>query len=73
MYQDKSLKTVFTSTFLHEIHLAKAKLSSKGIESFIADEHLNSIIGTAFIEGYKLNVDITDFEEARTILSLYKT
>jgi len=68
-----SLKTVFISTFIHEIHLDKAKLESKGIRSFLADEHLNTIIGTAFIEGYKLNVDYEDFEEARTIFSLYKT
>lgn len=73
MKQEKSLKTVLTSTFLHEIHLAKTKLASKGIKSFIVDENLNSIIGTAFIEGYKLNVDSCNFEEARTILSLYKT
>ena len=73
MIGPKSLRTVLNSTFLHEIHLAKAKLASKGIESFIADENLNSIIGTAFIEGYKLNVDVSDFEKARTILSLYKT
>ncbi len=67
------LKTVFISTFLHEVHLAKAKLESEGIQSFLIDEHLNTIIGTAFIEGYKLNVDAEDFEDARTILSLYKT
>ncbi|NNC70305.1 MAG: hypothetical protein HKN90_05715 [Flavobacteriaceae bacterium] len=68
-----SLKTVFVSTFIHEVHLARTKLASKGIDSFIVDENLNSIIGTAFIEGYKLNVDSADFEQARTILSLYKT
>jgi len=68
-----SLKTVFISTFIHEVHIAKAKLESRGIQSFLVDEHLNTIIGTAFIEGYKLNVDAEDFEEARTILSLYKT
>jgi len=68
-----SLRTVFVSTFLHEVHLARTKLASKGIVSFIVDENLNSIIGTAFIEGYKLNVDSVDYEQARTILSLYKT
>lgn len=73
MHAQKSLKTVFVSTFLHEVHLAKTKLANSGIESYIVDEHLNSIIGTAFIEGYKLNVDLADFEQARTILSLYKT
>lgn len=69
----RSLRTVFVSTFLHEVHLAKTKLASEGINSFIVDENLNSIIGTAFIEGYKLNVDLADYEQARTILSLYKT
>ena len=73
MSTGKGLKTVLTSSFLHEIHLAKTKLASEGIHSFIVDENLNSIIGTAFIEGYKLNVDLTDYEKARTILSLYKT
>ncbi len=69
----QSLKTVFISTFIHEVHLAKSKLESKGIRSFLIDEHLNATIGTAFIEGYKLQVDAKDFEDARTILSLYKT
>ena len=73
MNKDKRLMTVVVSSFIHEIHLAKAKLESKGIRSFIVDENLNSIIGTAFIEGYKLNVSDVDFERARTILSLSKT
>ena len=73
MHNGKQLKTVLVSTFLHEIYLAQSKLASQGIESFIADEHLNSIIGTAFIEGHKLKVEAADFEQARTILNLYKT
>ena len=73
MHSGKQLKTVFVSTFLHEVYLAQTKLANKGIESFIADEHLNSIIGTAFIEGHKLKVNANDFEQARTILNLYKT
>ena len=73
MQKNNHLKTVLVSTFIHEIHLAKAKLENQGIRSFIVDENLNTIIGTAFIEGYKLNVDSDDFEKARTILSLYKT
>jgi len=70
---DKSLKIVFRSTFIHEIHLAKAKLQSKNIKSYIIDEHINYTIGTAFVEDYKLMVDISDFDEALSILSLYKT
>jgi hypothetical protein len=73
MNNDKTLMTVMVSSFLHQIHLAKAKLESKGIRSFIVGENLNSTIGTAFIEGYKLNVSDADFEQARTILSLSKT
>ncbi len=73
MNNDKTLMTVMVSSFLHQIHLAKAKLESKGIRSFIVGENLNSTIGTAFIEGYKLNVSDTDYEQARTILSLSKT
>jgi len=69
----KNLKTVYVSTFIHEVHLARTKLESKEIKSFVIDEHLNSIIGTAFIEGYKLNVATDNYEQARTILSLYKT
>jgi len=73
MTNSRSLKTVLVTSFIHEIHLAKAKLESVGIRSFIVDENLNSTIGTAFIEGYKLNVDVDDFEKSRTILSLGKT
>jgi len=61
------------STFIHQIHLAKSKLESKGIKSYIADEHITYTIGTAFIEGYKLMINDTDFQEAHTILSLHKT
>lgn len=70
---NKTLKTVLVTSFIHEIQLAKAKLESVGIRSFIVGENLNSTIGTSFVEGYKLNVSDTDFEEARTILSLSKT
>ena len=73
MNNDKTLMTVMVSSFIHQILLAKAKLESKGIRSFIVGENLNSIIGTAFIEGYKLNVSDTDYEQARSILSLSKT
>lgn len=69
----KKLKIVLRSTFIHQIHLAKAKLESMGIKSYIVDEHITYTIGTAFIEDYKLLVNDTDFQEAHTILSLHKT
>jgi hypothetical protein len=71
--QNKNLKIVLRSTFIHEIHLAKAKLENDGIKSYMIDEHLTYTIGTAFIEEYKLMVNEADFEKAHTILSLYKT
>ncbi|MCB0473256.1 MAG: DUF2007 domain-containing protein [Flavobacteriaceae bacterium] len=67
------LRIVFRSHLIHEIYIAKAKLENYAIKSFLADEHLNYTIGTAFIEEYKLMVADSDYERARTLLSLYKT
>lgn len=67
-----SLVTIYTSSFSHEVYLAKNKLELNNIESYVFDDNLNSIIGTAFVESYKLKVKVKDFEEAKTILSLYK-
>lgn len=55
------------------MHIAKAKLESEGIKSYLIDENITYTIGTAFIEEYKLMVNEEDYEKARTILSLYKT
>ena len=63
-----TLVTVLTASFIHEIHIAKTLLSGYGIQSFVFDENLNSIIGTAFVEGYKLKVNGADFEKAKEIL-----
>ena len=74
MKTDKnSLKTVLISSFTHEIYLAKNKLELQDIDSFVFDDNLNSIIGTSFVEGYKLKVKTKEFEMAKTILSLSKT
>jgi len=69
----KKLKVVLRSTFIHQIHLAKAKLESNRIKSYLVDEHISYTIGTSFIEDYKLMVNDTDFHEVHTILSLHKT
>lgn len=63
-----SLVTVLNSSLIHELHIAQTLLSSYGINSFIFDENLNSIIGTAFVEGYRLKVSSSDFEKASEIL-----
>ncbi|MCF6214310.1 MAG: hypothetical protein L3J45_09845 [Flavobacteriaceae bacterium] len=71
-FDKNSLITVYTSSFSHEIYLAKNKLELEGIESFVFDDNLTSTIGTAFIEEYKLKVRSKNFEETKTILSLHK-
>lgn len=64
----KQLTTILTTHLMHQIHIAKAKLEEEGIESYIIDEHIDTIVGTAFIEGYKLEVDINHKEKALEIL-----
>ena len=63
-----SLITILRSSYIHEIQIAKTLLSSYEITSYIFDEHLNLIIGTAFTEGYKLKVSELDFQRAQKIL-----
>ena len=59
--------------YIHQIHLAKAKLQSKEIKSYIVNKQDTCTIATAFLEDYKLVGNIVDFDKARTILNLYKT
>lgn len=66
--QQNTLVTVLTASLIHEIHIAKTLLNSRGINSFIIDENIATSIGTAFVEGYKLKVDSSDFEEAKKTL-----
>lgn len=62
------LITIFNAQFLHEIQIAQSKLELEGIQSFIIDENITSTIGTAFIEGYRLQVDISDVEKSKPII-----
>ncbi len=64
----ETLVTVFSAGLMHEIHIAKSLLARHGIPSFIFDEHLKTIIGTAIVEGYKLKVNSKFFKQAREIL-----
>ena len=66
--QFSDLKTVLTSSFSHEIYIAKSLLENQGISCFVFDDNLNNIIGTAFVEGYKLKVNSLDFEQAEAVL-----
>lgn len=64
-----TLVTLLTASLIHEIHIAKTLLANHGIESYIIDENIASTIGTAFVEGYKLEVDKADLEQAKKILA----
>ena len=64
-----NLVTVLTASLIHQIHIAKTLLASKGIESYLIDENITTTIGTAFVEGYKLEVDSSDLERAKQILA----
>ncbi len=64
-----TLVTLLTASLIHEIHIAKTLLASQDIESYIIDENIASTIGTAFVEGYKLEVDKADLEQAKKILA----
>ena len=64
-----SLVPVLTASLIHEIHIAKTLLASRGIESYIFDENIATSIGTAFVEGYKLEVNNSELEKAKKILA----
>jgi len=63
-----TLVPVLTASLIHQIHIAKTLLASRGIESYIFDENIATTIGTAFVEGYKLEVDSSNLEKAKKIL-----
>ena len=62
------LVTILNAQFLHEVQIAQSKLDIEGIQSFIVDENITSTIGTAFVEGYKLQVSSTDVEKSKPII-----
>ena len=68
-----SLVTVLTASLIHEIHIAKTLLASKGISSYVFDENIMTTIGTAYVDGYKLEVSSEDFKKAKQILAEVET
>jgi len=66
---EKTLVAVLTASLIHEIHIAKSLLENNGIHCYIFDENIATSIGTAFVEGYKLEVDKSDLEKAKKILA----
>lgn len=59
------LVTVLSSTMLFELQIAKGKLESEGIQSFIADENMNTI---GFAQEYRLQILSFDVLKAKVIL-----
>lgn len=62
------LITILNAQFLHEVQIAQSKLELEGIQSFIVDENITSTIGTAFVEGYRLQVGMKDAEKSKSII-----
>ena len=65
---DNKLITIQTFFSKQELHLAKGMLKNNGIESYLADENIDIIIGTPIAEGYKLKVNEKDEKRAKELL-----
>ena len=65
---DSTLVTILRTSLMHEIQIAKTLLSSYEIQSYIFNKNIDLVIGTAYVEGYKLKVSSLDFEKAEKIL-----
>ena len=63
-----ALVPVFQSSYLYEIELAKSKLASRDIPSYIKNEYVNNIAVFPISQNYFLLVNERDLEEALKIL-----
>lgn len=63
-----ALIPVFQSSYLYEIELAKTKLASRDIPSYIKNEYVNNIAVFPISQNYFLLVNERDFEVAVEIL-----
>ncbi|MGV8914725.1 MAG: putative signal transducing protein [Kaistella sp.] len=62
------LVPIFQSSYLYEIELAKAKLASREIPSYIKNEYVNNIAVFPMSQNYFLLVNELDFVSAQKIL-----
>ncbi len=62
------LVPIIQSSYLYEIELAKSKLASREIPSYIKNEYVNNIAVFPISQNYFLLVSERDFEEAEKIL-----
>ena len=63
-----ALLPVFQSSYLYEIELAKTKLASRDIPSYIKNEYVNNIAVFPISQNYFLLVNERDLEQALKIL-----
>ena len=62
------LINILQSSYLYEIELAKSKLASREIPSYIKNEFVNNIAVFPISQNYFLMVNERDFETAEKIL-----
>lgn len=66
-----TLITLIETSLIYEIHIAKSLLATYNIPSYIFDENLTTI-GIPSSEGYRLKVNVLDYENAKQILATTK-
>lgn len=62
------LVSLIQSSYLYEIELAKSKLASREIPSYIKNEYVNNVAVFPIAQNYHLMVSERDFENAQNIL-----
>ncbi|MDY6026206.1 putative signal transducing protein [Bergeyella zoohelcum] len=62
------LKIVYQSAFLYQVELAKSKLASRGIPSYVKNEFVNHVVVMPISQNYLLLVNEKDWENALKIL-----
>ncbi|KIA88635.1 putative signal transducing protein [Kaistella jeonii] len=62
------LVAIFQSSYLYEIEVAKTKLASREIPSYIKNEYVNNIAVFPMSQNYYLMVSERDFENADKVL-----
>ena len=65
------MKTVASFSFVHEAHIARARLESDGVPAFVADEHTIAMqwLYSNALGGVKVQVPDSYVNKAREILS----
>jgi len=62
------LVAIFQSSYLYEIELARTKLASRDIPSYIKNEYVNNIAVFPMSQNYFLMISERDLEAAEKIL-----